>query len=349
MDQPQVAAGEQRYPVEFTATAGEYFRIWIVNMALTIVTLGIYSAWAKVRKRRYFYANTRIDGEGFEYRAKPVAILKGRLLALGALVIFYGAWKFVPLWQVRVGLVVLAVLVVPWLVVRSQAFAAYNTAYRNIRLHFVGTYGRCLRLLVLYGLLTVFTAGIGYAFLKTRMIEFLARNHQFGAARFDVPDLKPAFFNVYAKAIGLGILLLAGLFAGGALIGFAAPVRPEDRGWVMLTSSVVGYVGYLFIFSFLRARIANAAWNKLKARGLRFECAMRARDVFAIYLTNIFAIAFTLGLATPWAVVRTLRYRAQKMAVIVEGGMGQFVQAEAAQVSAAGEEVAEAFEVDFGL
>ena len=48
---PQPA--ETFHPVEFTATASEYFRIWIVNVALTIVTLGIYSAWAKARKRRY--------------------------------------------------------------------------------------------------------------------------------------------------------------------------------------------------------------------------------------------------------------------------------------------------------
>jgi hypothetical protein len=42
-------------PIEFTGTAGEYFGIWIVNILLTIVTVGFYSAWAKVRRKRYFY------------------------------------------------------------------------------------------------------------------------------------------------------------------------------------------------------------------------------------------------------------------------------------------------------
>ena len=41
-------------PFRFTGTAREYFGIWIVNILLTIVTLGIYSAWAKVRRMRYF-------------------------------------------------------------------------------------------------------------------------------------------------------------------------------------------------------------------------------------------------------------------------------------------------------
>ncbi|TMH82798.1 MAG: DUF898 domain-containing protein, partial [Betaproteobacteria bacterium] len=34
-----VAGPEKRYAVEFSASTSEYFRIWIVNLALTIVTL----------------------------------------------------------------------------------------------------------------------------------------------------------------------------------------------------------------------------------------------------------------------------------------------------------------------
>ena len=50
----------------FTGSGGEYFKIWIVNLLLTIVTLGIYSAWAKVRRNEYFYRHTRLAGAGFD-------------------------------------------------------------------------------------------------------------------------------------------------------------------------------------------------------------------------------------------------------------------------------------------
>ena len=47
---PQEASAPTPQPREldfrFTGKTGEYFRIWIVNLALTILTLGIYSAWA---------------------------------------------------------------------------------------------------------------------------------------------------------------------------------------------------------------------------------------------------------------------------------------------------------------
>ena len=63
----------------------EYFRIWIVNLLLSLVTLGIYSAWAKVRRLRYFYGHTSVDGGTFGYHASPIAILKGRLIAYAVL------------------------------------------------------------------------------------------------------------------------------------------------------------------------------------------------------------------------------------------------------------------------
>jgi hypothetical protein len=52
---------------------------------LSIVTLGVYAAWAKVRTRQYFYANTRLGGHAFEYHGNPISILKGNLV-IGLLV-----------------------------------------------------------------------------------------------------------------------------------------------------------------------------------------------------------------------------------------------------------------------
>src|SRR3954471_13313191 len=80
---PRPAAHEKvLHHFEFRGKSGEFFRIWIVNIALTLITLGIYSAWAKVRTRRYFYGNTLVAGHSFDYHASPVRILIGRAIAL---------------------------------------------------------------------------------------------------------------------------------------------------------------------------------------------------------------------------------------------------------------------------
>ncbi|MSQ59387.1 MAG: DUF898 family protein [Betaproteobacteria bacterium] len=52
-------------PFRFTGKTSEFFGIWIVNLFLTIVTLGIYSAWAKARKKRYLYGHTWVADANF--------------------------------------------------------------------------------------------------------------------------------------------------------------------------------------------------------------------------------------------------------------------------------------------
>jgi Zn-dependent protease with chaperone function len=69
MPNPSHPPTARHLPFEFRGRAGEYFGIWIVNVLLSIITLGIYSAWAKVRRLRYFYGNTWLDGHNFEYHA----------------------------------------------------------------------------------------------------------------------------------------------------------------------------------------------------------------------------------------------------------------------------------------
>ena len=61
----------EEHNVRFSGQAGEYFKIWIVNIVLSIITLGIYSAWAKVRTKRYFYGNTHFKNHNFEYQLQP--------------------------------------------------------------------------------------------------------------------------------------------------------------------------------------------------------------------------------------------------------------------------------------
>src|SRR5260221_8895074 len=95
--------GVERF--QFTGKAREYFGIWIVNLFLTIVSLGIYSAWAKVRKKRYFYGNTWVAGANFDYHGNPVAILKGRIVAFGAFAAYTLAGHYSPKIAAAVALV----------------------------------------------------------------------------------------------------------------------------------------------------------------------------------------------------------------------------------------------------
>src|SRR5262249_17970343 len=111
-------------PLRFTGTGSEYFGIWIVNLLLTLITLGIYSAWAKVRRLQYFYRHTEVAGSSFDFHGNPVRILVGRILALGLLFLYNYSVRLQSVWTLVI-LVGLAVIM-PWLLRNSFRFRLYN-------------------------------------------------------------------------------------------------------------------------------------------------------------------------------------------------------------------------------
>ena len=76
-----VAAAET-HRFTFTGSGREYFRIWVVNLLLTVVSLGICSAWAKVRRLQYFDRNTSLAGAVFDFRGDPKAITVNAVLTI---------------------------------------------------------------------------------------------------------------------------------------------------------------------------------------------------------------------------------------------------------------------------
>ena len=128
---------DQEQGFSFTGTGGEYFRIWIVNLFLTIITLGIYSAWAKVRRLQYFYRNTWLNDSSFDFHGKPISILKGRLIAVGMFVAYNITLKMMPM--VGLSILLLIIIVMPVLLVKSFRFRLYYTSYRGLRFGFFGS------------------------------------------------------------------------------------------------------------------------------------------------------------------------------------------------------------------
>ncbi|MGM0515931.1 MAG: YjgN family protein, partial [Pseudomonadota bacterium] len=142
-----------RHQIYFRGTGGEYFAIWLVNILLTAITLGIYSAWATVRRRRYFYGNTELNGDRFDYHAQPMQILKGRLLVIGAVILFYILLFISPLLGMIAMLALLALI--PWIIIRSWRYNAIMSSYRGVRFNYLCQTGRAYWVLLFCPILLV--------------------------------------------------------------------------------------------------------------------------------------------------------------------------------------------------
>jgi uncharacterized membrane protein YjgN (DUF898 family) len=121
---------------KFEGSGTEYFKIWIVNILLTILTLGLYYPWAKVRNRRYFYANMTHGGSGFEYHATGQQLFVGYLIAMVLLITYIGVQKVSPMGSLIVLLVFF--VAVPWIIWRSLKFNARMTSFSNVHFSFDG-------------------------------------------------------------------------------------------------------------------------------------------------------------------------------------------------------------------
>ena len=322
-----------RIPFEFHGTGSEYFKIWLVNIILSIITLGIYSPWAKVRRKQYFYGNTHVQGAGFEYLADPVKILKGRAIVVGLLIVHSIVSNLVPIIGAILGLAMIVIL--PWLVVRSLAFNASNSAIRNIRFGFDGTVGEAAKVFVLWPILAALTLGILSPYVYFRQKKFIVENSSYGTTGFTFTATAGEYYGLVFSAlipIVIGIVFIA---ASGYFFPPAA--------------FLVGLVMYIYLFAFFSVKTTNLFYNSSRLAFHRLEATQKIKEYIVIVATNSIATALTLGLFHPWAKVRTLRYKLEHLTMVASGDLDSFIAKEQKQVSAVGEEMSDFLDFDFGL
>ena len=310
-------------PFRFTGDASEYFRIWIVNTLLSIVTLGIYSAWAKVRRKQYFYRHTWVDGASFEYLADPLKVLRGRLL-IGAILLALAATQhYSPV--LYLSLVGLLLLASPWLVVKALAFNARNSAYRNLRFAFAGRTGEAYGAYFEFNLIYLFTCGLGYPYAQWRLTRFVLTRHYFGDLAFRWVAKVADYYVVYLLAFLAVLPAYGGLIAWMVILGInertgGGAAKPPDLELLFPLLAAL-YVYLLFPAAFLRARLSNLLFGGLRLEQHAFTSNQRARDLIVLYATNALAIVFTLGLMIPWAQIRLARYRAEHLSLLATGSL----------------------------
>lgn len=333
----------------FTGDGGEYFRIWIVNLLLSIVTLGIYSAWAKVRREQYFHRNLLLDGSGFDYHGQPIPILKGRIVAFVLLAGLSTAQNFSPLLY---GVALLLLLpVVPWLAVKAFRFRAHNTSYRGLRFSFHGTYGQAFKIFIGYGLLAMLTFWLAFPLFYRQLRRFVLDNTRFGSTQFECAVTIGAIYRIFFFPALLMLLLMVGLI----IVVISAFAGRENPLLLMLLGAAFMLIPLLLIsiqallVPYVQARTANAVWNSTSLGPHAFVSRLPIGGYIGLTVVNWLAIIATLGLFIPWARVRVARYRAEHLAMAVSGSLEDFLAAEATAASALGDETAEMFDLDIGL
>jgi uncharacterized membrane protein YjgN (DUF898 family) len=393
--------------VIFHGTGSEFFRIWIVNLLLTLLTLGIYSAWATVRERRYLYGNTEVAGSRFDFHGKPLQILLGRIIAIILLLAWtQGHYIHASVQYIAIGIVL---VLFPWFLVRAMTFRMRNTSLRNLRFNFKGATRPAYKIFGIYLILNAILIGgmlwsatsafggidpesmknaenleamgrfmgmymlimLAFAFLYPAFLcdmrAFTANNTLYGNQAFSINLKRTDFINHFWIAIGIsmaasmlaiialalaaGVIALA-MFGLGQVIDFSALGIKDSAAVVAIFVGLFAVyfligLSYLVAYAYWQIKVFNLTFNNLTLGAVNFRSDMHFIPLSKILLVNALLVIFTLGFAYPWARIRVLRYQLQ--AVEYQGDETKFEGQPMHANSAIGDEVGDAFDLDFGF
>ena len=354
----------------FDGPAAEYFRIWIVNLLLTLLSLGVYSAWAKVRKARWFAQHTALLGDRFDYHGQPWRILAGRVLAVGLLAL----WTFAFSLSLWLGLAVLGLMLVagPALFAGAQRFKLANTSWRGLRFGFNAprrlVYAVCVPLLLVWTLGTVLSeagAPLAWALGTTvALVLLLPWAHErlkrlqhahavFGDQRFTFERASKAFYYLYATGLVLAIAgaLLAGLVMALVFSTRASGSPAQDPLRYVPTAAGTLLVIWIAVWPFFAARTQQIVWSRTRwGDQLGFAGHMQGWALWKLVLGQTLLTLLTAGLYWPFAAVAIARYRIEAIEVLGDRPLHE-LSAQAAPVlsgRAAGDAAAEFFGLDLG-
>ena len=309
---------------------GSLFGLMLVNSILTVLTLGIYSFWAKTKLREFHYSHTEADGDRFAYHGTGGELFRGMLRAFGiilvlsllygiAVVVFAGE-QGAPAPQVAPG-VQAALTIGLYTVIAILATAAVNlsrryrlsrSSWRGIRFSFHGSTGDYMKLTLRGMLLSLITLGLYTPYFQNQNRAFLVNNARFGAEPFSYDGDGRALFGEYLKALLLTIPTL-----GLSWIWYAA-----------------------FKHRFF--------WSHTRMRGARFVSTVTGRDLLGLYVTSLLLVVCTFGIGTAWAITRTHAFWCDnlRLAGTVEWAS---IEQRAHEANALGEGLADALDMDVGI
>ena len=376
-------------PITFSGSGSEYFRIWIVNLLLTLVTLGLYFPWAKVRRLRYFYGNTAVGGHTLDFHGDPWRMLRG-LLLVGALLLLYSvAGKLSP----TAGLIALLIVAGVWpaLFRASQQFRMANTSWRGLRFRFNGELrGAYVAMLPLFipGALTLsavlFTGdGDGAESRARSALETLA-----GLTALAATLLFPLFLWLLKKyqhdhyalgpiqtelrtgagsfyVLGLktfGVALLAGLVAmlvstvvgGGGVLALATGSRGSvgaAAAVAIVLAVIVAYAAVVLVIQpYLSSRFQNLVWGRTASPDIGFDSDLRFWPLLRLTLKNWLLMLVTLGLYWPFAKIAMARMRLQAVTAYTRLAPDEWVGTLRQRADdATGDAAGDLFGIDIGL
>ena len=339
------------YRLTFHGSGGSFLGIHIVNMLLTMVTLGIYYFWGKVKTRNYLYSQSEFNGDRFAYHGTGKELFLGFLragLAFGGIALLFKAAPFLPggmAMKITVMVIAYCALLVfiPFAIAASRRYRMSRSSWRGIRFSFRGSVGDFTRLYLKGVGLSVLTLGFYYPYFVVKQQKFLVSYTHFGDVRFGFDGQGRELRQIYYSWMFLPFLAVVLM---GILVPLGARLGEAGKMMAILPFLIVPIIG-LGWFWFQAAK-QRYLWNHTTFGSARFEATMTGGRYLLLKLGNGLLLVLTMGLAWPWVMVRNINFVYNHLSL--QGAIDlAAVQQEAQSATAIGEGVDTVMDLDVGF
>lgn len=339
----------------FNGQGGTLFGIQIVNMFLTLLTLGLYYFWAKVRVRRYLFSQTECEGDRFAYHGTGRELMTGFMKAAIVFGIPYLMLAVLPDFLemhplVRAGANWSAALVlflfVPVAVVSARRYRCSRTSWRGIRFSFRGRTWEFVKLTVKGSLLNALTLGAYYPYYQVRRQTYLTTQTYFGSQPLDFDGEAAALVPSFTAALLLTPVLAVGVLA---LPWWNAMAQaPGLALFWMLVPYLLMALTIVPLWIWFLAKKQRYFWNCTSLGRARCRCTLTGRKLVNLKVENFFLLVLSLGFAWPWVTVRTTRFYLNHLTL--EGPTDlDTIQQEARAAQSTGEGLADMLDIGFDI
>ncbi len=300
----------------FTGKGIDLFKIYIVNWLLTIITLGMYYPWAKTALLKYNYQHTFFDGSPFEFHGTGMEIFKGFIK-----VVLYAIVVYAILFSVQLSgnqslilfslfaIYIITLALIPFAIHGSLRYRSSRSSWRGIHFGYRGELKAFVKLYLTGLFFTLITFGIYGAWFVNDLRKYAIGNMRFGNIKFEYTGEGTQYFWLNFKGYILTIL-------------------------------TVGIYGFWWLMQNFNYFVENV-YAEQNGKSLPIRSTAKGSDFLVLSLVNMLLLVFTLGLALPWVIVRTMNFYTSNIWVQGDFDGNSLLQTEENYKDATGEDMAD--------
>jgi len=306
--------------LQFNASGASLFGLMLKNWLLNVVTLGLYYPWARVSMLKFYWQSSQLNGTNFSFTGTGQEIFKGFIKVLVFIFGIYGLLAYAELTEnqtLYAYTILLSILfiatILPLAVHGAFRYRLSRTTWRGIHMGYRGNRSQLFSEFFIGYFFTIITFGIYIPWFIHRLRKYIIPQLRFGSLSF----------NYTGTGFDLFIIAVKGIVLSSLTFGLYTFWYKKDR------------MNY-----FVENCVVHQGDKEIRLRGV-----FSGWELFQLGITNFIILIFTLGIGTPWVILRTFKYTVEHIQIPSEIDLNHIAQTEDDYQDATGEYVVDFFDL----